>query len=202
LVELSARVHPQVPTVPGPVSGEPRAWCSVQILEEVKVGKSTSTNPVLTLASSPGVAVVDESGMGMLELQNAEFDFQTIGYAFKGGASDPIANRVRAFGSLRPSPGHVRFIALERYLMPGEELYMLGHVNRYRNAQGESMYRSLATTPYIQGTSEAKVFVHAGSERSILRGLQREKTVATVMVAATAMVGMAAAGIELWLVSR
>jgi hypothetical protein len=92
------------------------------------------------------------------------------------------------------SKSHSAFEIEERHLSPGQPLYVLGLVHRREPTRGEAAYRTVADVAVVGGTEEAKVIVHAGSERDLLGDLRRERTyldlVLAVLCALTAAVGI------------
>lgn len=203
LVELAVRVHPQAPPHPGPLSGEPRAWWSLVVREEYRQGKSSSTKHVSTTLSQPGVAVLDESGEGMLELEGAKLDVRSVGKSVTPLSSDAESLRVRPLLDTLPrTSGHMRFIVEECFIEPGESLYVLGHAEQVPGNQARSGYRVAPTTAVVRAKGDASLFVHAGSEGSLLAGINVDRAVNTVLIAALGMMTVLWTGAMLWLASR
>jgi hypothetical protein len=200
LVEIRARVHPRAPTVPGAMTALPRAWWRLVVREVYKSGKNTHTVDVLNVSSTEGVPIMDESAEGLLDLRQAHLDVRAVGFSYTPFDKSPEAQRVGT--RLAARDGHIRFIVEERFLEPNEELYVLGHVERIHDASGESSYRGAASKPLVQGKSEGSLFVHAGSERSILRELRWERAASTLTVFATAILAVAFVTMQVWLASR
>ncbi len=203
LVELAVRVHPQAPPHPGPLSGEPRAWWSLVVREEYRQGKSTSTKLVSTTFSQPGVAVLDESGEGMLELEGAKLDIRSVGQSVKPTSSDAASQRVRPLLDTLPrTAGHMRFIVEESFVEPGESLYVLGHAEQVPGSQARSGYRVAPTTAVVRAKGDASLFVHAGSEGSLLTGINVDRAMNAVLIAALGGMLVLWTGALLWLASR
>lgn len=203
LVELAVRVHPHAQVQPGPLSGEPRAWWALVVDEEFSKGKSTETRRVQESASQPGVPVIDESGEGMLELPDAKLDVRAVGMSVRAVTWGQDAERIRRILSGLPKADrHVRFIVEERFVEPGESLYVLGHVERVHAAQARAGYRQAPTSAVIRATGESKLFVHAGSERSLLSGIRLEEALASAMVWMMGGLAVLMAGAQIWLVTR
>jgi len=113
------------------------------------------------------------------------------------------ANRIRTLLNQVPKTArHVRFIVEERFVTPTEALYVLGHVERVHAEQARSGYRHAPTSAVIRATGDSKLFVHAGSERSLLSGIRLEQGLASAMVWTIGGLAVLMAGAQIWLVTR
>ena len=153
--------------------------------------------------SQPGVAVLDESGEGMLELEGAKLDIRSVGMSVTPSSLDAESRRVRPLLDTLPrTANHTRFIVEECFVEPGESLYVLGHAEQVPGNQARSGYRVAPTTAVVRAKGDASLFVHAGSEGSLLGGINVDRAVNAVLTAALGGMIVLWAGALVWLASR
>ncbi len=177
VVELAVVVRDDGPKVQGVLDGKPHTWVDVRVEEMRQQGKQ-QTIDLRKRACWPGrVPVKDESGDGWLDLTHAELDLRSTLKAYKQGHDVPLAKRLEAspVGEIRPDPAHVRWIVEQSALDPGERLYVLGQCKRVENPKADGGYRADATVPVVGGSADARLIVHAGTERSLLRSIGLER---------------------------
>ncbi len=193
MVELAVRVRTNVDPIPGPLTGEPRAYAGITVDRVYRSGKSHSTVRDLNKGEPTLVPVEDESGHGLLDLTHADFDIRAVrGVARRNAAKrEPFSRALK--GQTRKS--YVAFVVEERYLEPGEQLYVLGRITRRETSTQEAAYRGPAGIPVVGGSEEAKLIVHAGSERDLLKRIRTERFYLTAMLGAVAAMTIAIIGV-------
>jgi hypothetical protein len=177
VVELAVVVRDEGPKVQGVLDSDPHTWVDVRVEETSQSGKSQVTR-LHRRACWPGrVPVSDESGEGWLDLTHAELDLRSKVTTFKQGHSLALAARLEAspVGVLRPTAAHIRWVVEQSALDPGERLYVLGQCKRVENPKADGGYRADATMPVVGGSADARLIVHAGTERSLLRSIGLER---------------------------
>ncbi len=177
VVELAVVVRDDGPTVQGVLDGQPHAWVDVRVEEMRQQGKQQIVD-LRKRACWPGrVPVKDESGDGWLDLTHAELDLRSTVKSYRQGHDVPLATALEAsaVGTIRPDPAHVRWIVEQSVLDPGERLYVLGQCKRVDNPKADGGYRADATVPVVGGSADARLIVHAGTERSLLRSIGLER---------------------------
>lgn len=116
--------------------------------------------------------IQDASGKGWLDLEHAVLDLRAYRHIVtRGDMHLDRAAMLLEGATFKP------FSACEleeRYVDHGETLYVLGVVTSREVDPAQGGYR-LSGAPVIGGTEERPVIVHAGTERSLLASLRRER---------------------------
>jgi hypothetical protein len=182
VVELAVRVRGDAPTVPGPLTGKARAHFGLKIERIHKSGKNHATAIDLDFAQPQLVPVEDASGEGFLDLSTADLDLRAVQRVARGRAarSPKLAEALR---DLPDRHAYTAFLIEERFLEPGEQLFVLGAVQRIEPAQRQGNYRDAGAAPVVGARPGAGMIVHAGTERSLVRSLMLERRVVDAMLA-------------------
>lgn len=183
VVELAVTVPESVATVAGPVSRIPHAWMRFQVQEIRQVGKNRLAYPVFTSVTSPELPICDASGTGALDTAHADFDLRADVLVVKPGKHEEVLQAITALTRFRfeRSANHVFWVIEESYVDRGENLYVLGECRRIEDPSAEGTYRMAGTLPVVGGRSESPLIVHAGTERTLLASLRRERTLLDLM---------------------
>lgn len=184
LVELSVHIGQDAPIAPAPLSGALVAHASIQVWERVvrRNGKNTSVEFEYVLENTPignELPVHDSSGRGTLALDDAIHDFGAVQQLADITELPPAVRALiaRAYGT---------FLVREATLRRGDPLFAMGPVQRVADphAPDQFAYRAAPTRAHVApslhfGEEYVPLFVHAGTERSLLdmlsSGMQRER---------------------------
>ena len=182
VVELAVRVRADAPTVRGPLTGKPRAHFGLKVERIHKSGTNHATATDLDFAQPQLVPVEDASGEGFLDLSTADLDLRAVQRVARGRAarSPELAEVLR---DLPDRHAYTAFLIEERFLEPGEQLFVLGAVQRIEPAQRQGNYRDAGTAAVVGARPGAGMIVHAGTERSLVRSLMLERRVVDAMLA-------------------
>lgn len=204
VVEVVVTVRGDARPVQGVFDGAPHAWVDVRVDEVVQSGKSQVTQRHKRECWPARVPVADESGDGWLDLTHAELDLRSRVTTFKQGGRPPLAAALAnsPVGALRAGGLHVRWIVEESVLDPGERLYVLGQCKRIEDPKPAGSYRADATVPVVGGSADARLVVHAGTERTLLRSMGLERGYLDLLTGALATVAVGMVATMLALASR
>lgn len=203
VVELAVSVRDGAEPARGVLDGAAHAWVDVRVEETCQQGKAQVTNAYRQRCWPACVPVVDDSGEGWLDLTHAELDLRSTVTFFKEGSNAHLSAALAAspVGALRPSAPHVHWVVEQNVLDPGEKLYVLGQCKRVENPKGVGSYRADSTMPVVGGSPDARIIVHAGTERSLLRSIGLERGYLDLLTAALAGVAISAAATMIALAS-
>lgn len=205
VAELAVRVRKDAPTVQVP-DHPPHAFVQVEVREAVRRGRSVNMVPLRTASWPAQLAVEDPSGQGMLELTHAEFDLRATFRTVSGDAAQELLRKLADTPfSLVTSRTYESTPTLEvevSYLDPGESVYLLGNARRMEDPEAQSTYRAMGTVPVIGGAPDARLIVFAGSERSLLTVLGRERAYCEVLGVGFALMSLSHAVVLAYLAAR
>lgn len=203
VVELAVSVRDGAEPARGVLDGAAHAWVDLRVDETCQQGKSQVTNAYRRRCWPECVPVVDDSGEGWLDLTHAELDLRSTVRFFKEGSNATLSAAIAAspVGALRSSSAHVHWVVEQSVLDPGERLYVLGQCRRVENPKGAGSYRADSTMPVVGGSADARIIVHAGTERSLLRSIGLERTYLDLLTAGLAGVALSAAAVMIALAS-
>ena len=186
-VELAVRVAPNAPTMIAPLSEKPAAHVSIQVWQRVVRSSGRSSTVTFDFVSSTiffggTLLIEDATGGGTLELGEAILDF-TAGETIATSSEYPRELRERS----QMTGGD--FLVRESILQPGDPLFVIGPVRRTLDpaSEGSYAYRAAPTKARVSQAEEPgddterhPLFVHAGTERTLLdaieNGITRETT--------------------------
>jgi hypothetical protein len=201
LVELDVRVADDAPTSPGPLTGRPRAHHGIRVTRIYKTSTNHESEEVVDRCEPARVPVVDASGDGWLDMTHAEVDLRAMRRVVRESRSFRREYAAALEGATRGT-GTKAFVIEERYLEPGERLFVLGAVQRLEPAVHEGGYRAASIAPVVGGSPRAKLIVHAGTERSLLRSIGVERRYLGVLLGMVASVGIAVLAAAGYFISR
>lgn len=200
LVELAVRVSTDAPLQRAPLSGELVAHASIQVWERVVRGSGRSSSVHFDYTYHGTVfgtelPIEDASGRGSLDLRDAILDFP---------ARDTVAAAFDYPAELRASArlGAGDFLVRESVLRRGDPIFVMGPVRRSADpsTHGQFAYRAMPTKARVgpsddDGTEHFPLFVHMGTERTILaslrRGIVRERIATVGLHVLSALAGAA-----------
>ncbi len=177
--ELAVRVRRDAPTVLLP-DHAPHAFVRVAMKRVVQSGRNVTVVPLHAASWPARVPVEDPSGQGVLDITEADIDTRATFRTVSGDAARALlaAYAQTPFGDVRAAAEPFASIVVEEsYVDPGESLYLLGHIARVEDPDAQATYRAMGTVPVVGSSSPARLVVHAGSERSLLTDLARERAV-------------------------
>jgi len=193
-VALEVEVDARAPVWLGPLTGKRWAYWGVSSTRVYRSGRNYSSFVEPPMSSAPLVPIHGPFGPALLDLTTAWSDLR---------AKRHIA-RKRALkrGDFRQIVGETplldgAYVLEERFLEPGEAIYIAGEVQRFEAPSVEAGYRETGAVPVIGGTS---LVVHAGSRRSLLRGMLVEKGFLDVALGLASGVLVLTAGLAAYLI--
>lgn len=169
-VELAVRARRSGDGVAPFLGEEPVAFASTTVRELYKSGKNTSTRELLVIRPQPDLEVVDDSGEGVLHLDNAILDVEVRKLTM---ALAPPRFAERGI-ELERHPEHVSYEVEERVIRDGEPLYVLGEVSNVTLQQDERSYRAVRGSPTLGSADTPPVVVFAGDERGLVASVAAE----------------------------
>lgn len=196
-VTLDAEVDPGAPVVAGPLTGRPRAhWC-IAATRVYKSGRNYVSSPEPDCKGLQIVPIRSASIDARLDLTHAVVDLRAL--------RQVVRKRAMRRGDFRHLVGEApRFDGLylfeERFLDPGEAIYVEGRVQRFEAASGDAPPKDPKAVPVIGGTSDEPVIVHAGSRRSLLGAISMERRFLDVALGLTVAVAAATLATTAYLV--
>ncbi len=189
--ELAVRVRPDAPTVQIP-DHAPHAFVRVSIKRIVHAGRTTQTFPLHTASWPSKIPIEDASGPGILDLTGAELDLRST---FRD-VRNPEAQRILAAYAQTPFGDPARGLMYtsleieESFLDAGEHAYLMGSIRRVHDPAVSALYREMGTVPFIRSSLPVRLVMHAGSERSLIQSLRRERAVVSAILAMLAAASM------------
>jgi hypothetical protein len=194
-VTLEAEVDPQAPLSTGQLTGATRAYWAVSATRVYRSGRNYSSSVQPSVSGAQLVPIRGPFGAALLDLTYGWVDLR----------SKRLIARKRAIkrGDFRhivgeQAPFDGAFVLEERFLDPGEALYIAGEVQRLAAPSLEGGYRETGALPVIGGSS---MVVHAGSRRSLLRGILVEKGFLDAALAGAGVILAFTAGLVAYLIS-
>jgi hypothetical protein len=174
-VELRVEVKPNPKGLVGPLSQEPRAWWELSVSRIYRKDNADHTEFVLTEKSKEPILVEDASGQGLLSLEQADIDSRAVLGNFEiHSLTEEEEERLFLKGKKFTRSG--RLSIQERYLAPGESLYVMGRVEELQpSVDGQGSYRESPTIPMMGGGKEKRLVIFAGSEEDLLADFVRER---------------------------
>lgn len=157
-------------TSPAPISQKESLWWVASMTHTWKEGKQRKSQ-TQTKAKGSLVPIQDSSGEGFLEMEKAAYELKSFSW------STPVERLTQAdkqrleevYGPL-PSTGSLSFE--EKYITPGENLYLLGRVLRLAPSNTAQHYREASAAAVIGGDENPpKPVVYSGTERALLAQL-------------------------------
>lgn len=146
------------------------AFAATTVRELYKSGKNTSTRELLVIRPHADLEVVDDSGEGVLHLDNAVLDVEVRKLTMKL-APPRFAERGIV---LDRHPDHVSYQVEERIIRDGEPLYVLGEVSNVTLQHDERSYRAVRGSPTLGSADAPPVLVFAGDERGLVASVAAE----------------------------
>jgi len=204
MAEIEVRVRADAPTAEVPSVGS-FAFVRVDVKRAVAVGRSVTLVHLHTASWPATVPVEDPSGVGLLDPADATLDLRARFVQASGAAAVALLDRLAQTPFGRTGAEQDPNVSIEvevSYLLPGDALYLLGHIRRVEDPSASTTYRAMGTLPVITATEGAQLAVHAGREATLLRGLATERVYLTL-----AMCGLAGGSAGLvaalaWLATR
>jgi hypothetical protein len=193
-VTLEAKVDPRAPLSTGQLTGKGRAYWAVSSTRVYRSGKNYASSVRLAASSPSLVPIQGPGGAALLDLTHVSVDLRALRVIAK--------RRAIRRGDFRHLVGEQAefngaYVLEERYLDPGEAIYIAGQVQRLAAPSVEVGYRETGAVPVIGGISAV---VHAGSRRSLLRGLVLEKGFLDVALGLAGVIGAGTAGLVAYLI--
>ncbi len=145
------------------------------------------------------------SGSGLLELAEATLDLRARFFHVSGSDAVKLLYELAhtPFGSTGVEHEHNVSLEVEvSYLEAGDALYLLGLIRRVEDPSAPASYRNMGTLPVITATDAHRLAVHAGTERSLLRGLALERTYLAMVMGAGATLAASLVAALAWLATR
>lgn len=183
VVELAVTVR-EGESVSGVLGGGAHAWVEVRVEETCAHGKSQVVHLAARKCWPARVPVRDASGDGLIDLTHAELDLRSTVKTFKQGDELATALARTPVGALSPRSGHLHWTVEQSVLDPGEALYVLGQCARIEDPKAAGSYRADSTMAVVGGSADARIIVHAGTERSLLRSIGLERSYLDLLAAA------------------
>lgn len=169
-VELSVRARRSGDGVAPFLDEASVAFVATTVREQYKSGKNTSTRELLVVRPRADLEVVDDSGEGVLHLENAVLDVEVRKLTMKL-APPRFAERGIV---LDLHPDHVSYQVEERIIRDGEPLYVLGEVSNVTLQHDERSYRAVRGSPTLGSADAPPVLVFAGDERGLVASVAAE----------------------------
>jgi hypothetical protein len=188
---LDVTVAADAPEDRGLLTGKPHAHWFVEVTRVYK----DSSAPAPHRAGPLIVPVVPVHGQGagaFLDLTHVAADLRAVRrvvgpFRLRRGKYAPLVGEA--------PHGDSTYVFEERFLDRGERLHVLGRVLRFASVEGQQV-------PVLGGTATEPLVIHAGSRRSLLRGLRTERHFLTLARAASLGVTLGMAALALYLGSR
>jgi hypothetical protein len=89
------------------------------------------------------------------------------------------------------------YVLEERFLSPGEPVHVIGRVLRFEPGNGPD-----GRIPVIGGTAAEPLVIHAGTRRTLLRGLSVERAFLTAALPICAAITLSIAAMSVYLGTR
>lgn len=196
-VTLDAKIDPGAPLSTAPLTGRPRAHWTIAATHVYKSGKNYASSPEPDRKGPQIVPIRSASIDAQVDLTHAVVDLRALRRI--------VRKRAIRRGDFRHLLGEApRFEGLylfeERFLDPGEAIYVEGRVQRFEAASGDAHRKDPATVPVIGGTSDEPMIVHAGSRRSLLGSISMERRFLDVALGLTLAVAAATLATTAYLV--
>lgn len=175
VVELAVRVASEAPLIEAPLTGRRVAHVWLKIWRRVVTGsgrKIKSRFEVVHTSSPSGASlpIADATGAGSLDLTGALHDVAAV--QTRCSAAE-LPEAVRRLADVTAGD----FVVREAVLVPGDPLYVLGPVQRTADPETQRFtYRSGSTAARVaSGESQLPLFVHGGTEQTLLGALRRAR---------------------------
>jgi hypothetical protein len=171
-VALDAEVDPGAPLFNALLTGSPRAHWSVGVTRVQKIRRNYESSPEPDRRGPELLPIRSAMGDAQLDLTHAVVDVRAFRRivrkrAIRRGDFQHILGEPQASDGL--------FVLEERFLDPGEAIYVEGQVQRFEAASSDARDKDPRAVPVIGGTSDEPIFVHAGSRRSLLGNIAAER---------------------------
>jgi len=191
---FDAAVSAGAPVSPGTLTGRARAHWVVAVTRIFVASRNASSTPA-PACTGPLLVPIRGAGDGMalLDLTHVAADLRAVRRIVR-----PRAVRRGAFAAiLGPTPpAKSTYLLEERFLEPGEQVLVMGRVLRFGVIAGRP-----GEVPVIGGTAAEPVLVHAGTRRSLLRGLSVERGYLAAALPICVAVSLAIAALAAWAIS-
>ncbi|MFT3768554.1 MAG: hypothetical protein QM820_24170 [Minicystis sp.] len=188
---LDAEIDPGAPKSSAPLAGKPHAHWLVSATRVFKSGSNHSSEPAGEQRGPMLVPLRSEHGAAILDLTHATVDLRARLLRVRGRRLRAHLARLLAGA---PEPSSI-YVFEERFLDPGEPVHVIGRVQRFENVSGRAV-------PVIGGVPGDVAIVHAGTRRSLLRGLAVERGYLAVAAPIGLGISVAVAALSAYLASR
>ncbi len=187
---FDAAVAAGAPVSAGLLTGRPRAHWLVSVTRIFKLGANSGSAPA---PSHAGPLLLPLAGGALLDLTHVSPDLRAARRLVR-----PRALRRGAFAAIvgAAPPAKTSYLLEERFLEPGEPVLVMGRVVRFGTIPERA-----GQVPVIGGTASEPVVVHAGSRRSLLRGLAVERGYLAAALPVCVAVALGIAALAAWAIS-
>jgi hypothetical protein len=189
---IDATVDASAPLSPAPLSGKPRAHWVVGVTRVYRSGRNYASAAQPDVNGPLIVPISGDGGAALLDLDHAVADLRAVRCvarprALQRGQYRDIVGNAWVAGS--------SYVLEERFLERGEPLYVIARVVRFELRDGHP-----GRLPVLGGTAVEPVVIHAGTRRSLLRGLAVERAFLSAALPLCIAVGVAMVGLSVYLV--
>jgi hypothetical protein len=163
-IAIDASVDPEAPVTRAPLTGKTRAYWSVAVTRIFRSGKNWSSEPAPSVDGPLVVPLVGDGGKARVDLTHVAPDVRAV-----RRVAHPSALRKRYQDIVSAPVPESSYVLEERYLHRGERVHVIGRVVRFDELPDGTR------VPVIGGTAAEPVILHAGSRRTLLRGIAVER---------------------------
>lgn len=161
--EIKGRILPLEGTLPSPVSGTPCVFYDVAIVAGRRSRWFSKGQSMIQDKSHRPFGIEDETGAAIIDLKGAEYalDLDRKRRVAKAKPTDPAVNGVLDHYNLSDKiedTSKEGVILYETFLEEGDELYVLGYVNRFEGDR--PVFTSGDCSILISDKSEKKLMYH------------------------------------------
>jgi hypothetical protein len=186
---VDATVGAAAPLSPAPLSGKPHAHWVVRVTSVYKSGRNYASAHALDVSGPLVVPISRDGHAALLDLGHVAADLRAVHQvarprALRHGKYRDIVGQAFAAGTT--------YVLEERFLEPGEPVHVIARVARFEQ-------RDAGPTPVLAGTASEPVIVHAGSRRSLLRGLAVERAFLSAALPLCLALGLGVAALSVYL---
>ncbi len=164
-VELSVRATEEV-AAERIADGVGVVYLETVVKETYQDGKNARTVEHVRERVPKKLSVTDESGEGRPEMRLAVSDIDVL-------TTRDDARILARYPKLERHDRHKHYTVEERFIMPGEQLYILGEVVTLDMQASDRGYRSVRGAPTLGG-QDGPLLVYAGSEAGLLEQIVAE----------------------------
>jgi hypothetical protein len=191
---VDAVVDPAAAVSPSPITAGPRAHWAVAVTRIYRSGMNYSSEPARPLDGPRIVPIRAKGGAALLDLTHVAPDLRAIRrvvrpHALRRERYRDIVGQAWTAGST--------YVLEERFLERGEPVHVIGRVLRFEATDGPA-----GRLPVLGGTATEPLVIHAGTRRTLLRGIVVERAFLSAAIPLCLSVTLSIAAVSAWLGSR